>query len=306
MAEFTKGFPTSLEVLPGSMTRVAVQCPRQLQWKPGQHCYITIPGISRVQAHPFSIVSLPGSQYKGGPHDIVLLIRTCKGFTKGVEELAMKTSRSWSVSTLGSWQSTPEYELQMNARAWIDGPYGDYLPALEDQYHSAIFIAGGSGITSIVPWISHLTSRMRAASQLPKNTHGRKTCKTRTVHLVWSIRRLSWIRWVEREIGEALRDAVIANMTDLSQEMKDRTPRKLTAYNLKISIFVTGEVEQGELKEAMNELYLGAGIDVYNQFATVQILAGRPHYMSLLPNMIDRKKNIILSKSIRIDLVVNH
>jgi hypothetical protein len=216
----------------------------------------------------------------------------------------MKTSRTWSVSTLGSWQSTAEYELQMNARAWIDGPYGDYLPALEHQYHNAICIAGGSGITSIIPWISHLTSRMRAASQMPTSKNGRKTCKTRTVHLIWSIRRVSWLRWVERELGEALRDAVIANMTDLSQEIKDGSPRKLTTYNLKISIFVTGEVEQGELKEAMSELYLGAGIDMYNQFATVQILPGRPHYMSLLPNMIDRKRNIILSKSINIDLGV--
>jgi len=187
--------------------------------------------------------------------------------------------------------------MQMNARAWIDGPYGDYIPALEKQYQDVICIAGGSGITTTIPWISHLATRMRAASQLPKNIHGEKTCKTRTLHLVWSIRRLSWLRWAEREIGEAMRDVVIANVADLriSQELRDGRPRKQTNYTLKILIYVTGQIENGELKEAESELYLGAGIDMHNPFATVQIVPGRPHYTSLLPNMIDRKRNMIIT-----------
>src|ERR1700709_1307706 len=44
--DFMTGFPTSLEVLPGGMTRMVIQCPTQLRWRPGQHCYISVPGIS--------------------------------------------------------------------------------------------------------------------------------------------------------------------------------------------------------------------------------------------------------------------
>jgi hypothetical protein len=77
-----RGFPTTLEHLPGDMTRVCVSVPAKLRWKPGQHCYISVPGITAIGNHPFTIASIPYPEYYQGPSQLVLLIRECGGFTK--------------------------------------------------------------------------------------------------------------------------------------------------------------------------------------------------------------------------------
>jgi FAD-binding domain/Ferric reductase NAD binding domain len=304
--EFLQGFPTSLEVLPGDMTRVVIQCPQQLQWSPGQHCYISVPGISKLQSHPFTIVSLSQHWSVPGPNDMVILMRACKGFTKMVSELAIKsTPRSLSISSSRSWSDLsleePE-EITISTRAWIDGPYGDFHPALELQFHGVFCIAGGSGITASLPWLVYLAAKMRQGANGRKGLRGEKLCKTRTLHLIWSIRNLSWIRWAQRELSEALRNVMVANAlpprSPLSPEW-EKAPDVATFrpnYKMKISIYVTQEVEDIEMKAAMLDLYLGAGVDVYNPHAKVQVLRGRPSYSTILPNLIDRKRNIFLGK----------
>lgn len=296
--EFMRGFPTSLEVLPGKMTRIVVQCPQKFQWKPGQHCYISIPGISKLQAHPFTIVSLSTPYRCGGPNDLVLLMRAYNGFTKNVQDLAVVSSRSNSISSDITYTSALDAEFTMNTRSWIDGPYGDFHPALERQYQGVVCVAGGSGITAALPWLVYLASRMRNSAYGMKGTHGEKICKTRTIHLIWSIRSLSWLRWAERELAEALRDVMRANRPPQrrkSEKYDDYEPPQ-TTYRLLISVFVTQDVDESEMKAAVIDLYLGAGVDVYNPHARVEILRGRPNYRELLPNMLDRKRNIILSE----------
>jgi hypothetical protein len=53
-----------------------------MRWKPGQHCYISVPGITTLGNHPFTIASIPHPEYYQGPNELVLLIRECGGFTK--------------------------------------------------------------------------------------------------------------------------------------------------------------------------------------------------------------------------------
>lgn len=64
------------------MTRVAVQVPTKMRWKPGQHCYIAIPGISSIGNHPFTVASIPNRKGSLDSNEVVLLIRACGGFTK--------------------------------------------------------------------------------------------------------------------------------------------------------------------------------------------------------------------------------
>jgi predicted ferric reductase len=301
------GFPTSLEVLPGNMTRMVIQCPTQLRWRPGQHCYISVPGISKIQSHPFTIVSLSHHWAAPAPNDMVILMRACKGFTKCVSDLAIKNApRSRSVSSSTGWSDITEDpdEVTISTRAWIDGPYGDFHPALELRYQGIFCIAGGSGITAALPWLVFLSSRMRIGAHERKDSRGSKICKTKSIHLIWSIRNLSWIRWAEKELSEAMRNVMVANARPSrssmahSPELEKRFAGNTSNYKLKISIYVTQPVEDSELKAAMLDLYLGAGVDVYNQFAKVELLRGRPSYSKILPNMIERKRNIFFSKHI--------
>ncbi|KAF2401509.1 hypothetical protein EJ06DRAFT_529619 [Trichodelitschia bisporula] len=84
------GFPTALESLPGDMTRVTVTVPARLRWRPGQHCYISIPGISAMDNHPFTIASVPTPRYLGGQNEMVFLVRACGGFTRKLNKLAKR------------------------------------------------------------------------------------------------------------------------------------------------------------------------------------------------------------------------
>lgn len=78
ITNITRGFPTTLEDLPGDMTRVRVAVPSKIRWSPSQHCYVSIPGISSLGNHPFTIASIPTRE----DHEMVFLIRECGGFTK--------------------------------------------------------------------------------------------------------------------------------------------------------------------------------------------------------------------------------
>jgi hypothetical protein len=102
----TTGYPTTLEHLPGNMTRVAVQVPPKMRWKPGQHCYIAVPGISSLGNHPFTIASIPNPKYSQNNNEVVLLIRECGGFTKMLGAHA-KIVSELDLSNLSSPPLTP-------------------------------------------------------------------------------------------------------------------------------------------------------------------------------------------------------
>jgi hypothetical protein len=84
LSNVTRGFPTTLEDLPGDMTRVVVTVPPRMSWMPGQHCYISVPGISSLGNHPFTTASIPYPRYDGEvqSHEMVFLVREARGFTK--------------------------------------------------------------------------------------------------------------------------------------------------------------------------------------------------------------------------------
>jgi FAD-binding domain/Ferric reductase NAD binding domain len=298
LSEFVQGFPTFLEVLPGGVTRVVVQCPQQFKWKPGQHCFISIPGISVLQAHPFTIVSLSWPISLHGRNELVLLVRACQGFTKMVADLAATSSRKLSTQSIDPFTAIAEAQkLRITTRSWIDGPYGDYHCAFDRHYHGVVCVSGGSGITASLPWIVYLAAKMRsAAHSLPV---GEKICKTRSVHLIWSIRSLDWIRWAERELTEALHDVMRANKP--LPGLAPPEPSLAFPFNsrgtLKISIYITRrDVDETEMKMAGLDLLLGAGVEVDNPHAQVEVICGRPCYANLLPRMVDKKRNIVLGK----------
>jgi predicted ferric reductase len=309
LTDFVHGFPTELEVLPGGVTRVVVHAPQQFKWQPGQHCFISIPGISMMQSHPFTIVSLSWPDSVHGRNEVVLLVRALKGFTKAVAELATKSKLSnQSVDRLTAIAEAQK--LRIATRSWIDGPYGDSHPAFDTKYHGVVCISGGSGITASLPWVSYLANKMRSAAHNPLSSQ-EKLCRTRTVHLIWCIRSLDWIRWAEREIIEALHDVVKANKSLVeSERLADIThdgkleaiekiheisqDKKTSKGRLKVTIYVTARnVDPAEMKVAALDLLLGAGAETDNPHAQVEVVGGRPNYAALLPTMMDRKTNIV-------------
>jgi hypothetical protein len=84
-------------------------------------------------------------------------------------------------------------------RTIIDGPYGTYHRPLHQIYDTVLCIAGGSGITALLPHMLSLTQRLR---------HQKKDeiLATRRIHLVWVIRDAECMSWIESELGEAIRN----------------------------------------------------------------------------------------------------
>jgi hypothetical protein len=253
-----------------------------------------------MQSHPFTIASLSWQNSRHGRNDLVLLIKALQGFTKNLAQLA--TNHKMSNQSVDRFTAIAESQkLRISTRAWIDGPYGDVHPALDQQYHGIVCVAGGSGITASLPWISHLANRMRSA------VHGSiNPCRTRSVHLIWSIRSLDWIRWADREICDALHDVMIANQPSLEEGKLDEImpvkPNKPTG-RLKISIFVTSSnVSETEMSAARLDMLLAAGVSSDDQYVQVEIVRGRPSYTGLLPDMMDKKRNIVLGKPLSVTL----
>lgn len=253
-----------------------------------------------MQAHPFTILSLSWPVSQHGRNDLVLLIKAQRGFTKDLAELAIKSAIVSTQSVDRFTKIAEAQKLRIATRAWIDGPYGDVHPALDRRYHGVVCVSGGSGITASLPWLAYLAGKMRSATQNPMNLYG-KDCKTRSVHLIWSIRSLDWIRWAERELAEALHHVMrankpLSNMGKLDDEDPLDNSEKISC-TLKVTIYVTTkDVDEVQMKIAQLDLLAAAGVDVDDSFAQVEIARGRPDYFKLLPQMLDRKRNIVLGK----------
>lgn len=134
----------------------------------------TVSGVSFFENHPFTIASLCsddfpsvyGEQYR----DMVLVFRPFGGFTKKVLESALEH---------GPWHTY---------RAFLDGPYGGMRRSL-DSFDHVVMIAGGSGITAIVSQLLDLIKRMRDGKAV-----------TKTVQLVWALKRPETIEWFKEEL----------------------------------------------------------------------------------------------------------
>ena len=296
-----------MEILRGGVTRVVVHCPRQFKWQPGQHCFISIPGISPVQSHPFTIVSLSSAIALDGQNDVVLLIRAMEGFTKRVAELA-KRSEEANRNSGGRLAAIAEAQkTQIHTRSWIDGPYGDSHPAFDRKYHGVVCISGGSGITASLPWVTYVAAKMKAAAHCSARSED-NSCKTRSVHLFWSVRDLDWIQWAERELSTALRDVMRANNPFSETETPNATKREefkteeilpvpnKSRYRLAVTIFVTARnVDEARMSAAASALLSRAGVGTNDSYVQVEVRNGRPDYETLLPRMMDRKRNIVLA-----------
>lgn len=177
------GFPTRLRALPDSMTRIDILVPSTFAWRPGQHCFLRFPSLSVFDNHPFTIASVPESG-RGHQGEKSQEMRTLSFFVRSHEGFTRKLSRYTSNNVDGSMQS------------WIDGPYGGVGRRIENGYDTTILIAGGSGITSCLPWLQYLSQKIDDC-----------TVRTANVKLLWVKRDPASLGWVSQELAQPSRFA---------------------------------------------------------------------------------------------------
>lgn len=196
-------------------------------WEVGQHFYLCFPECSFWQSHPFTPLSLPGLNKEGQQHTYVF--RAKSGETRKMAEIAMRKcrdkasteppSKAKEISMLpSSLQSQPRTPTPTTSVV-LQGPYGrghvDELTQSPDI--NALLVAGGSGITFVLPVLYHLMTAPVPTGQ----------GKDRKITLIWAVRRRQDIKWVQKELD--ILNAAAKRM------------------NLTIRIFVTREDKQTKL-----------------------------------------------------------
>ncbi|KAK7723173.1 hypothetical protein SLS63_008946 [Diaporthe eres] len=118
-----------LEPLPNGGTKITLtKRPRGVV--PGKHCFVWIPKIRLLEAHPFTVVASEPMEFVVNSYD---------GFTRDLRKYALEN---------------PGIRL----KASVDGPYGTFPDPLE--YDKVILIAGGSGASFTFGLAVNLLERM--------------------------------------------------------------------------------------------------------------------------------------------------
>ena len=174
-----QGHPTIVQKLNGGeMVKLTVLVPRNWTWKPGNHVFLRFPTLAILDHHPFTIASIPNKssgdvRAEDEPNKFSFIVRAHTGFTRRL---------------LSKVLSTPDLQLSV----LVDGPYGSKMRPLENIYDDVILLAGGGGITAILPWALHLASRLRAR------------CVTRHVRVAWIIKHGDAFEWAAAELRDAI------------------------------------------------------------------------------------------------------
>ncbi|KAK2615104.1 hypothetical protein N8I77_001880 [Diaporthe amygdali] len=119
----------TLEPLPNGGTKITLR-KRPHGVVPGKHCFVWIPKIRFLEAHPFTVVASEPMEFVVNSYD---------GFTRDLRKYAL---------------DHPGARL----RASVDGPYGTFPDPLE--YDKVVLIAGGSGASFTFGLAVNLLERM--------------------------------------------------------------------------------------------------------------------------------------------------
>lgn len=175
-------FPDSIN---GDVVRLDFTHPHDA-WSIGQHFYLCFPQSSIWQSHPFTPLSLP-------VHDDV----AC-GITHSYIFRA-KSGETKKIAQLTAIHMSQTEEKTSTTSVILTGPYGESTTAHLTQDVNILCVAGGTGITYVLPILLNL-------AQQPRSVNRKAT-------LIWAVRQKSDVAWVEPELSRVRQ---LAKSIDLS------------------------------------------------------------------------------------------
>lgn len=106
--------------------------------------------------------------------------------------------------------------------SWVDGPYGGVGRCIENEYDRIIFVAGGTGISSCLPWLQHISQTIKDG-----------TIRTTSIKLLWAMRdavSLGWISPVLDGISHsAIQGRVVMEFFVTSKDLpKEKLPLRMS------------------------------------------------------------------------------
>lgn len=181
-------FPNNID---GDVVRLDLKHPHK-PWNVGQHFYLSFTEGSIWQSHPFTPLNLPEMDSEGATKHSYIF-RAKGGETKKIANMVSETQKT----------TTPVI---------LTGPYGGNITQRLSISDNVLCVAGGTGITYVLPVIISLSRAMGS---------------DRKVELIWVVRRRSDIDWIKPELD-------ILEAQDI-------------AIDLKIRVFTTRDAKDDEL-----------------------------------------------------------
>ncbi|KAH8711921.1 ferric reductase like transmembrane component-domain-containing protein [Phaeosphaeriaceae sp. PMI808] len=150
-------------------------------WDVGQHFFLTFPESSIWQSHPFTPLSQPvhGSDLQRHSY----IFRAKKGETKKIAQLSALRAARMKSHEESHEGLMPDAKLS----TVLTGPYGERTMHELSLDSNILCVAGGTGITYVLPVLLELASRSQSAD--------------RRMSLIWVVRRRSDIDWVAPELA---------------------------------------------------------------------------------------------------------
>ncbi|KAL8655344.1 MAG: hypothetical protein Q9210_000940 [Variospora velana] len=180
--------------LSGSVTRITIESP-PISWTPGQHVFLTCHKLAPLQAHPFTIASIPDDRR------MEFLVKSRSG---GTERFLHHAEKSLSLPV-----SAGDLHQRHAQSVLVEGPYGR-IRSLR-QFDSVFLIAGSSGATYTVPLMRDIVS---CWSKHAHNDQIARNCPavplqgavTRYIRFIWVIRFRAQSDWFLSQLANVARD----------------------------------------------------------------------------------------------------
>lgn len=158
----------------------------QQPWEVGQHFFLCFPEGSIWQSHPMTPLSLPMADKMGRvKHSYV--IRAKGGETKKIARIVAQKMAALP-GTPSSSEAKATNLAKVTTPVVLTGPYGIDLVHNLTPETNVLCIAGGTGITFVLPVLLKLVREQPVSS--------------RRIGLVWVIRRDIDMNWVQAELNE--------------------------------------------------------------------------------------------------------
>ncbi|GJJ07267.1 hypothetical protein Clacol_001467 [Clathrus columnatus] len=242
----------SVELLSPDTVRLTLR--RKMSWKPGQHIYLNMPGISAFpgELHPFTISSIPTTNGEEGSK-LVFIIKARDGLTRRLRDYATKNSDPVNV--------------------FVDGPYG--CPPDFNTSSTAILFAGGSGITFILPLLADIIRRAKE----------RRTV-TKRVLWVWTVRDAGHVEWIQTVLADVC-SKLPDNITVDAQIYVTGLPGSHSSFPKRSDLDAhTPSTVSTEEKDS-------TAFDSNSSFPCYQVKEGRPNIKALLEEAIDLSEDSV-------------
>lgn len=183
----------TLTPLADDITRVSILNP-PMAWKAGQHAFFSAHSIAPMQAHPFTISSIPED------NKVEFLVRAHKGGSRQLFDWAKKNTGLPSIQDATGTATVA---------VALEGPYGHLRPLR--QFDSVALFGAGIGATFTMPLLRDLVRRWKdepSSSQgsFINNLRVPDGIVTRRIRFVWVVKSRSQIQWFADQLWQVMED----------------------------------------------------------------------------------------------------